>query len=1185
MSAAVQRRMLSKEDEATAAGDEVEVRREDQDKINRFSRLHQREIAIEEELKSKHKEKEDLDDISNELELADEDDKIPYKIGDGFISLPLTEVQERLSASTDRIEEEVTALEEKLTEIREEQTQLKVELYARFGRSINLETRGVVELPDFALIILKWEFAPTESPGQVVEWWGKCMIYIGMIMVPSSKSTVAAKGRESSDAGLVEKPQPTQTRNGLMKIISGIDQSDAEQKYQIEAEDNKISSIPVSSNTSVTSPSRIIISWKDGDVENPYNWSSIKKAWVVFIGMLLTGVNASSPIACIGGVYADMYGDPVTRGRAMAVFIGGTCIGPLVAPVISGYISPVKGWRWTFWVGLIVAGATLPPLFSLPETYGPILLAKRAAKLRKTTNNPNIFAPIELEKKGWKQMATVTLTRPLRMLAFELIVLATCLYLSLAYGIFYMYFEAYPIIFEGIYGQTPGVSGLMFLPIGGGTVSAIALFLWYDAFLRKAQKQGKAWTQKEESRRLPLACVGGPLYVISLFWLGWTARPSIPFYVPMLAGLPFGMGFILIFMALLNYLTDAYEIFAASSMAAASCCRSVAGAVLPFAATPMYRKLGVPWASSLLAFLSLGMCIIPFTFLWKGDTIRANSKFCNYLREKKEKELAELERQRRDNRTIEGLGSKETVEEKLQIEATQLPFNSITITNPLISPYTMASKTIVLISGGNTGIGYEIVKRLSTTHPTTHHILMGTRSLQNGQKALTSLSSPPNVTPVQLDITSDSSIDTLFQTIKSQYGKLDVLINNAATAGLDLGEAKPGTFHPEGKSLRELYTHVYATNTVGTAVLTDNMIPLLSLSPKPKIIFVSSGLGSIGRLASGEMGIVECPWYSSSKAAVNYLMVFYARKLGESADGKKWAVNAACPGLNATGLNHVPLSEETDPKNGAVRPLDLLSHSQPKTQNRDWLHRITHWPERLPGDDRFALEPKVLVRLVLDAGTRAFGFQIDNEIDSKTILEHFKQRFINSHEYTNWYEDLVRLVLGHAFTSVSNTIHHPNLRLKMYITGPKHWREEHYYNEFECSGRAALEELDIQEGKNNIVLDLGGATANPYISTGAPNAEDQLLSRTWAENISNIMIDHEFKKVLDSQPDFPRDFLPSLSNSHMWKLQTDKEVFWNYLQKLLWFLIDGLDACPHVQFAPFGEPWAHPSSPRRNARV
>ncbi|MCJ1284857.1 hypothetical protein MMC26_004194 [Xylographa opegraphella] len=136
----MQRRMLTKEDEAAVGADETEVRREDQDKINRFSRLHQREMLLEDELKAKAKDKEDLEEISNELELADEDDKIPYKIGDSFISLPLPQVQELLSSSTEKIEEEVSTVEEKLSEIREEMQQLKVALYARFGRSINLET-------------------------------------------------------------------------------------------------------------------------------------------------------------------------------------------------------------------------------------------------------------------------------------------------------------------------------------------------------------------------------------------------------------------------------------------------------------------------------------------------------------------------------------------------------------------------------------------------------------------------------------------------------------------------------------------------------------------------------------------------------------------------------------------------------------------------------------------------------------------------------------------------------------------------------------------------------------------------------------------------------------------------------------------------------------------------------------
>ncbi|KAL4747698.1 hypothetical protein BDW72DRAFT_182044 [Aspergillus terricola var. indicus] len=134
-------RMLSKEDEATIGNSEdTEVRREDQEKINRFSRLHQRETVLEEKLKGKQKDKEDLEEISTELELADEDELVPYKIGDSFVHLPLEEAQTLLTSSTEQIDSEVAKLEETLSDLRDEMQQLKVALYARFGRSINLET-------------------------------------------------------------------------------------------------------------------------------------------------------------------------------------------------------------------------------------------------------------------------------------------------------------------------------------------------------------------------------------------------------------------------------------------------------------------------------------------------------------------------------------------------------------------------------------------------------------------------------------------------------------------------------------------------------------------------------------------------------------------------------------------------------------------------------------------------------------------------------------------------------------------------------------------------------------------------------------------------------------------------------------------------------------------------------------
>jgi len=136
----LQRKMLTKADEAALGGDEAEVRREDQEQINRFSRLHAKVDVLEAELKLKAKDKEDLEEISGELELADEDDKINYKIGDSFIALPLEEVQSLLAASSAQLEEEAADVEKRLAGVRDEMSSLKVQLYARFGRSINLET-------------------------------------------------------------------------------------------------------------------------------------------------------------------------------------------------------------------------------------------------------------------------------------------------------------------------------------------------------------------------------------------------------------------------------------------------------------------------------------------------------------------------------------------------------------------------------------------------------------------------------------------------------------------------------------------------------------------------------------------------------------------------------------------------------------------------------------------------------------------------------------------------------------------------------------------------------------------------------------------------------------------------------------------------------------------------------------
>lgn len=91
----------------------------------------------------------------------------------------------------------------------------------------------------------------------------------------------------------------------------------------------------------------------------------------------LAGTFASAPISVVGGLYADLYYDPVTRGRAIAVLIGSTTVAPVLGPIISGFVSHVS-WRWSFWIACIAAGVCWPALIFLPETFGPVILKWRA---------------------------------------------------------------------------------------------------------------------------------------------------------------------------------------------------------------------------------------------------------------------------------------------------------------------------------------------------------------------------------------------------------------------------------------------------------------------------------------------------------------------------------------------------------------------------------------------------------------------------------------------------------------------------------------------------------------------------------------------------------------------------------------------------------------------------------------
>jgi DHA1 family multidrug resistance protein-like MFS transporter len=347
----------------------------------------------------------------------------------------------------------------------------------------------------------------------------------------------------------------------------------------------------------------------------------------VMLCRFFSGFFGSSPLAVVGGTLTDFWG-PVDRGVAMAVFAGATFLGPVMGPVIGGFITESHlGWRWTAWVTLILGGAFgIIGFIAIPETYHPKLLQTRAAKLRHRTRNWAYHSKADEEIKDAKTMINTYLFRPIHMLIREPILLLITLYLTLVYGLLYLFFEAYPISFQQERHWAPGIGSLPFLALLVGILIGclIVIILTKTRFVREFEKHNGRVPPEE---RLPPMIIGAFILPIGLFWFGWTSSPHISWVPQVLAGVPIGTGILLIFLQGLNYIIDVYKWHANSAIAASTFVRALAAAGFPMFASAMFKKLGVDWAISLLGFLAVILIPVPIAFFRYGERVRGLSRF------------------------------------------------------------------------------------------------------------------------------------------------------------------------------------------------------------------------------------------------------------------------------------------------------------------------------------------------------------------------------------------------------------------------------------------------------------------------------------------------------------------------------------------------------------------------------
>ena len=345
----------------------------------------------------------------------------------------------------------------------------------------------------------------------------------------------------------------------------------------------------------------------------------------------IAGFFGSTPLTCAGGSISDLW-DPMERVYAFPVFANAAFMGPIFGPVVGGFIgeSSLVSWRWTEWVTLIISGLVLVSIvFLQPETYAPILLKWKASHLRALTGDERYKAEVEIREETFLLRLRKALYRPFLLTFREPVIMLLALYLTVIYIILFTFLNGYAFIFTETYGFSEGITGLSFIGIGIGLCLASLLVPFIYMFAKRdlAKIKTQGGTRLPPEFRLWFAMLGAPAIPISLFWMGWTAYPSISYWSPLVASVVFGYGILCVFISSYQYIIDSYESYSASALASVTLIRYVAAGGSVAYAIPIYENLGVHWTLTIMGAIS-ALCVpLPYLFFVFGPRIRKRSKY------------------------------------------------------------------------------------------------------------------------------------------------------------------------------------------------------------------------------------------------------------------------------------------------------------------------------------------------------------------------------------------------------------------------------------------------------------------------------------------------------------------------------------------------------------------------------
>ncbi|EGU84460.1 hypothetical protein FOXB_05015 [Fusarium oxysporum f. sp. conglutinans Fo5176] len=405
-----------------------------------------------------------------------------------------------------------------------------------------------------------------------------------------------------------------------------------------------------------------LVTW-DGphDPSNPHNWTKRKK-WLSTI--LVSCFTFISPVSST--MLAPALPDLAKQFKIssdfetyllMSIFLLAYAIGPfLLAPLsemfgrvvvlqsanmfylifntaddrqAAGYLTQHLNWRWIFWV-VSIADAVVQILafLFLQETYPPKILKVKARKLRKITGNRLLHTEFEQRDRSFLSLLLTNLKRPFKMLFTQPAIQITALYRAYLYGLMYLVFASFPMVWEQQYNQEPGRASLNYVSLGIGfviglQVSGPLIDKVYAILKTRYNHPGRP------EFRVPLMFPTALVTPAGLVLYGVSAHLKLHWIVPNVGTAIFSAGLILSFQCAQTYIIDSYERYAASATGAAAFVRTMAGFSFPLFAPAMYKRLGIAWGNGLLAGTAMLICLVAPIVLWRhGEWIRRKSPYC-----------------------------------------------------------------------------------------------------------------------------------------------------------------------------------------------------------------------------------------------------------------------------------------------------------------------------------------------------------------------------------------------------------------------------------------------------------------------------------------------------------------------------------------------------------------------------